>query len=93
MRSRTNSLRAKAVGAAQSNLSKSIILAEQIPVPSLEAQTRIEESCGAIRASGQSVSVLVTSLRTLRSELLTALLSGDDEIPESYDAVMELVDA
>lgn len=39
-----------------------------------------------IRANEHAVGVL----RELRSNLLTALLSGEHEIPESYDELLEV---
>lgn len=44
--------------------------------------------CQAANDNLLATASYATSLRTLRSELLTVLLSGEHEIPESYDAFL-----
>lgn len=88
VRSRTRSLRSKAVGAAQPNLSKRIIVEEPIPLPDLEQQSIVSSACSALQDVAFRAKAQTDSLRKLRSELLTSLLSGAHTIPESYDEVM-----
>jgi type I restriction enzyme S subunit len=85
MRSRTGSLRKKAVGAAQPNLSKGIVLDEEIPLPPLSAQPGISSMLDSALDSRRLAELHAASLRNLRTNLLTTLLSGAHEIPESYD--------
>lgn len=61
-----------------------------LTIPTLELQTKYIEECNAMREAVQRLENHLASLRDLRTELLTALLSGAHEIPESYDSVMEL---
>ncbi len=90
VRSRTESLRQRAVGAAQPNLSKGLVISEEIPVPSdLEEQREIAEALDALRAVGQALRVETQSLRVVRSNLLAVLLSGDVRIPEGYGRLVQ----
>lgn len=61
----------------------------RIPLPSLDVQRERVATIDAARAAASESSMLATSLRSLRSNLLTALLSGEHEIPATYDAVLE----
>ena len=91
VRSRTPSLRRRAVGAAQPNLSKALVLTESIPVPDeLDEQVRLRELLDSVRSAQLAQDVLTARLRDTRSHLLHALLSGEHEIPESYDELMEV---
>lgn len=91
VRSRTESLRRRAVGAAQPNLSKGLVLTELIPVPAeLEEQIRWRDLLDSLRAAGSSQQAMGERLRRARSQMLCALLSREHEIPESYDELMEV---
>lgn len=68
---------------------------KETPLPMLtkEKQEAISAlSQSAFEAVAQRAS-LTESLRSLRSEMLTSLLSGAHTIPESYDELLEAVDA
>lgn len=92
VRSRTESLRSRAVGAAQPNLSKSLVLAETVPVPQdLRDQRRWADLLDAVRRVESDTQDEHLRLQAARSSLLTALLSGEHEIPESYDELMGAV--
>lgn len=56
----------------------------QVPMTSDENQRRIGTLLEGADAQRSEASKFVESLRTLRSELLTVLLSGEHEIPNSY---------
>lgn len=69
-------------------MNKSSLDAIPITLPPPDEQRRIvatvksvDDALGAARATAES-------LRTLRSNLLTVLLSGEHEIPASYDALL-----
>lgn len=89
MRSRTESLRSRAVGAAQPNLSKGLVLSERIPLPPLAEQAELAGMMDSLLDVDTSARGGLQALRALRSNLLTALLSGEHEIPESYDELIE----
>lgn len=57
----------------------------QIMLPSLDEQRRVCDVLGAVARAGASVQSELAALRSLRSRTLNALLSGEIEIPESYD--------
>jgi type I restriction enzyme, S subunit len=59
-----------------------------IPSPSMELQHSVAEALIALAANARTVANELTALRTLRSTLLTALLSQEIEIPESYDQLL-----
>ena len=58
------------------------------PLPPIEEQIRIVEILGAAMTAATESEESATSLRHLRTNLLTALLSGTHEIPESYDDLL-----
>lgn len=60
----------------------------EIPIPPVEAQREIVEKLEALETMFNGYEAHAASLRNLRSALLTSLLSGAHEIPESYDEVM-----
>jgi len=91
VRSRTDALRQRAVGAAQPNLSKALVISTEIPLPlELGEQERLANGLDSIRNLTRTVRAELASLRIFRSSLLTALLSQAITIPEAYDAVLEV---
>ena len=85
LRSRTESLRSRAVGAAQPNLSKGLILTEPIPLPDLDEQIVLAQGLDAMLEVLRCTRELRGALHGLRSDLLSLLLSGEHTIPDSYD--------
>lgn len=77
--------RASGTSASMQKVSKARIATVPVPVPSLEEQSAyvapIQSAQGALRAARAHAE----ALRALRSNLLTVLLSGEHEIPLSYD--------
>lgn len=63
----------------------------RFPVPSIarEEQVNWVELLDPLTEHQWQAEAFVNRLRALRSNMLTALLSGDHEIPESYDELME----
>lgn len=59
-----------------------------VPVLSPEEMTRYVGRCEAAAAVVEATNDELTQLRRLRSNLLSALLSGEHEIPASYDAML-----
>lgn len=86
--SAADDLKAKAVGAAQPNISKQIVVAHEVAVPPVEDQASLANALSTALAAADAARATAESLRTLRSNLLTVLLSGEHEIPASYDALL-----
>ncbi|MEO9249151.1 restriction endonuclease subunit S [Citricoccus nitrophenolicus] len=83
----------RAVGATMANLNRSILGAIPVLVPPRDERTRLVASWMGLRTMEQQLLEVTDHLQSLRSNVLTALLSGEHEIPESYDAAMgELVE-
>lgn len=62
----------------------------ELPIPSRGDQERIGAVASALNATRDAAMESLQRLRALRTNLLTVLLSGEHEIPESYDEVMEV---
>lgn len=62
----------------------------QIPLPTLEDQEVYVEPLAGLAEVARAHEQTVGALRELRSNLLTVLLSGEHEIPESYDDLLEV---
>jgi type I restriction enzyme, S subunit len=88
LRSDADRLKTLASGAAQPNLSKGVIMAQEYPMPNLETQRSLGAELEAIHHAQILAAGAVSALEELRSNLLTTLLSGQHEIPESYDDTM-----
>ena len=58
-------------------------------VPPLSEQQRIAEFIGAFDEANAALRAEVEAVRSSRAALLAELLSGDYEIPESYDTLLE----
>ena len=75
-------------GTTMKHVTKQTLLPHAVKLPPLAEQKRISEIISvmddAIRATEQAVS----DARKLRSGLLSELLSGEHEIPESYDRLL-----
>lgn len=63
-----------------------------IDLPPMAAQIRYAELCNAGRISLVFIKEKSASLRKLRGEMLSSLLSGDHAIPETYDDVMPVAE-
>lgn len=90
MASESPELAAKAVGAAQANISKRVVLDHQLGTPPAEDQNELTAALDAALDSVDAALATADALRTLRSNLLTVLLSGEHEIPASYDELLEV---
>lgn len=77
-------------GATQRNINRQIIREFPISVPPLAEQDHIVELLASFDTSIDAASADVRRLRELRSQLLTALLSGEREIPGTYDDFLEV---
>ena len=60
----------------------------ELPMPSLDVQDTWLATLDALWQEMSAASTTLTTLRALRSHVLTALLSGEHAIPEYYDELM-----
>lgn len=74
-------------------LSPSQLLEIELPVPALSLQYEIADRLDATWEALLASSSYANSVRTLRSEMLTSLLSGAHTIPESYETLLDAVNA
>jgi type I restriction enzyme S subunit len=75
-------------GAAQPNISQTIIKSWPISLPDISYQQELVSMIELFDSTRFRLQITVESARLLRSALLSDLLSGDHEMPESYDKVM-----
>lgn len=61
----------------------------EVPWPDTETRTAVTRVTLALRDATERSLETAESLRALRSDLLTVLLSGEHEIPDSYDVFLE----
>jgi len=81
-----------AVGTTMLNLNTSII--ENLPLAApTEDALEIAASCTALQGARLKMQAEFASLQDVRANLIPALLSGEIEIPESYDAEIECQEA
>lgn len=84
---------ARGTSPSMRKVNKQSVSSLTIILPTLEAQRSYADLCDAASKTTASYREKVESLRSLRTELLTALLSGAHEMPESYESVMESANA
>lgn len=76
---------------ANPHINLGILAGMQIPVPDRATQVEICTTLDRSLMASEAVATELATLRTFRSTLLTALLSQQIEIPESYDSLLEAV--
>lgn len=62
-----------------------------IALPTMDAQREHAALADSFASTLERIAGVLAELRTLRSNLLTALLSGEHEVPASYDPLIEEV--
>lgn len=80
--------RATGTSASMQKISKGRISSILIPTPSLDEQVCAAAPILAAKGLSDAARAHADSLRTLRSNLLTVLLSGEHEIPATYDDLL-----
>jgi type I restriction enzyme S subunit len=75
-------------GAAQPNISQTIIKAWPINLPPIPYQDHLVSTMEVFDATLFTLQSSINASKLLRSSLLSDLLSGEHEIPPSYDKVM-----
>lgn len=81
----------KGMGGRRERLSPNDFLALEIDVPPLHVQKEAVEATSTVETARHEAAECTLALRSLRSEMLTTLLSGSHTIPKSYVEVMEQV--
>lgn len=71
------------------HVTKSELNRHEIPVPPVEEQRELTETLEGLEEIVLGLSTQAKSLYALRTNLLTALLSGEHEIPASYDDLID----
>lgn len=77
-----------ATGTIMKGLNTRVISSIPIGLIPTERQTTLSGQILAVENAMLALSLHITRLRVLRSNLLTLLLSGEHEIPSSYDALL-----
>lgn len=67
------------------------VLEVPVALPGIEEQSTIADELDRLKAQHSALSDELAHLRTFRSVVLASLLSGEIELPESYDALLEKV--
>jgi type I restriction enzyme, S subunit len=75
-------------GATQRNINRAMLKEFSFSLPPLDEQKRIVEIVSLMDDAIQSTEQAVAEAKNLRSGLLSDLLSGGHEIPESYDQLL-----
>jgi restriction endonuclease S subunit len=75
-------------GAAQPNISQTIIKSWSITVPPISFQLELISRIGFFDTQLLNLGGTINASKTMRSSLLADLLTGEHEIPESYDKVI-----
>jgi type I restriction enzyme S subunit len=81
-------LKQSLTGAVQPNLSANSLKSFKISLPNVETQIEIGKLLSQFSLSITKLSRTIESTKFLRSGLLSDLLSGEHEIPSSYDKVI-----
>lgn len=76
---------------AMPSVNQSLVGSIEMPLPDVDVQAQIVSDIAAMTDAADAARATAESLRTLRSNLLTVLLSGEHEIPSSYDVLLEEV--
>lgn len=79
---------AKSHGTTMKHITKQTLLPHKVLLPPLVEQKRIVDLISSMDDGISATDKLISETKKLRSGLLTDLLSGDHEIPKSYDKVM-----
>lgn len=90
MRARITAI-AKGTSRSMQKINRANLGALTIPVPAPETQLGYVEPIMSLSEACKNAEAEAQQLRVFRSNLLTALLSGEHEIPESYDELVEVV--
>jgi type I restriction enzyme S subunit len=83
------SMRSRRSGSTQPNLNKGLVLLEQVPILDIVRQRVVAGALDALLDTAAAARRGDAAVRRLRSALLTDLLSGDHQIPATYDRFLD----
>lgn len=89
LRGSKESMRSRRSGSTQPNLNKELVLREQVPVLDLGRQRVLSEAFDALLDVAWAARRRDAALASARGALLADLLSGEPEIPASYDRFLD----
>jgi len=75
-------------GSTVPSLDRKVLYGVRVVIPSPDEQQRIVEILSSMDDSIQATQQTIVEVKNLRSGLLSDLLSGEHEIPESYDKLL-----
>jgi type I restriction enzyme S subunit len=75
-------------GATQRNINRAMLKEFSFNLPPLDEQKRIVEIVSSMDDVIQTTELAVVDAKNLRLGLLSALLSGEHEIPAAYDSLL-----
>jgi type I restriction enzyme S subunit len=81
----------QAAGSGVKNLNIDIVSDVEIPLPSIPDQRKIADLLNSFDAQELALEDLLSKALAMRNALLGDLLSGNHEIPKSYDSFLEAV--
>lgn len=84
----TMDLKRHAGGSTVPSLNRNVLSEIEVSMPDVPEQLVIVAQLRSMEDAAEAARLTAESLRTLRSNLLTVLLSGEHEIPSSYDALL-----
>lgn len=73
-------------GSTMKHVTKKELTAYRVPLPQIDEQEAIAKTLAEASEAALAAADLATSIRASRGELLSVLLSGEHQIPDSYDA-------
>ncbi|MFQ6485384.1 restriction endonuclease subunit S [Brachybacterium epidermidis] len=88
LRTVSSDLDALGRGATQRNINREIVRGFPAPILDRSDQEAVADLFSSLAASHEAAQGTLRSLHALRANLLTVLLSGEHEIPESYDELV-----
>lgn len=71
------------------SVNQALVGSIEMPLPDIDEQARIVRGILALTDAADAARDTADALRTLRMNLLTVLLSGEHEIPASYDVLLD----
>ena len=89
LRSRKSIMRQRRSGSTQPNLNKDLVLMEKVPRLAPRRQKEVAAALDALSAVSAASLRWNAAVRRLREGLLNKLLSGEHEIPASYDRFLD----
>ena len=85
----TEEIKKRRIATANPHINLGILASLSIPIPDLEDQDRIVAFLDSIADEQLAARQVLESAVAVRGSLLSDLLRGDHEIPDSYDVLLD----